>query len=166
LQALKAKGLEHVRASIVELIPAFADRVATLQSWNQIVPLAVESSRLRQWYRPGLLMIGDAAHVMTPVGGVGINYAFQDAVVASNLLGTPLREGRVDLDMLVDVQNQRQLPTRVIQAVQSMIQKKFLGAALDETHEFRPPAYLQNPFLRAIFVRLVAYGLIHVHVKV
>jgi 2-polyprenyl-6-methoxyphenol hydroxylase-like FAD-dependent oxidoreductase len=164
-QALKAQGLEHLHASIAELIPAFADRVASLQSWSQITPLVVESSRVRQWYLPGLLLIGDAAHVMTPVGGVGINYAFQDAVVAANLLAAPLRNGRVELDTLVDVQNQRQLPTRVIQMVQSMIQKKFLGAALDETREFRPPAYMQSPFLRSILVRLVAYGLVHVHVK-
>jgi 2-polyprenyl-6-methoxyphenol hydroxylase-like FAD-dependent oxidoreductase len=163
--ALKEAGLEVLRATIAELIPAFADRRSSLQNWNQISPLVVESSRLRQWYRPGLLLIGDAAHVMTPVGGVGINYAFQDAVVASNLLGRPLRDGPVDLDTLVEVQNHRQWPTRVVQAMQTLIQKRLLGAALDETRDFRPPAFLQIPLVRALFVRIVAYGLFRVRVK-
>jgi 2-polyprenyl-6-methoxyphenol hydroxylase-like FAD-dependent oxidoreductase len=85
-QKLRATGVEALRQSIVELVPQFAERVDALKEWTPVSLLSVESNRLRRWYRPGLLLIGDAAHVMSPVGGVGINYAIQDAVVAANVL--------------------------------------------------------------------------------
>src|ERR671928_859395 len=89
---LRAAGIEVFRRSFGDLIPEFADRLEHLEDWRQVSLLSVESSRCPRWYRPGLLLIGDAAHVMSPVGGVGINYAIQDAVVAANVLAGPPKE--------------------------------------------------------------------------
>ena len=155
---LRARGMEALRASLVELIPEFAGRIPTLVDWNQITPLSVESSRLKRWYRPGLLLIGDAAHVMSPVGGVGINYAIQDAVVASNRLAEPLRQDKVSVEDLAAVQHQRYWPTVIIQTVQAQIQKRLIGTALDASRPFRPPAFLRLPYLRNLMVRLIAFG--------
>jgi len=155
---LRAPGLEALRSSLVELIPEFAERIQTLIDWSQITPLSVESSRLKRWYKPGLLLIGDAAHVMSPVGGVGINYAIQDAVVASNRLAGPLLRDRLGLADLASVQRQRYWPTVIIQAVQAQIQRRLLGAALDASRPFRLPAFLRLPFLRNLMVRLIAFG--------
>lgn len=99
----------------MEILPEFKERVQQLQDWQQIAFLSVESSYVRRWYRPGLLLIGDAAHVMSPVGGVGINYAIQDAVAAANHLSQPWKNQQVQLSHLAAVQRQRELPTRFIQ---------------------------------------------------
>ena len=94
VEQIREKGLPAFRAGVAQLAPFAADRVGELQDWNAIKLLTVKVDRLTQWYRPGLLCIGDAAHAMSPVGGVGINLAIQDAVAAANLLAAPLREGR------------------------------------------------------------------------
>src|SRR5262249_45342831 len=94
-QDVRAAGLEKMRESIVAIEPCFAKHVAALTDWHQFSLLSVESSRCTRWHKPGLLLIGDAAHVMSPVGGVGINYAVQDATVAANVLAAPLKAGRV-----------------------------------------------------------------------
>ena len=98
--ALRAKGVENFRAEIVALNPALADRVNEIASWDDVKLLTVRVDRLKRWYRPGLLCIGDAAHAMSPVGGVGINLAVQDAVAAANILALPLRQGAVSVDLL------------------------------------------------------------------
>src|SRR5438105_5934837 len=103
--------------------------MATLKEWKQISVLSVESSRLRRWYKPGLLLIGDAAHVMSPVGGVGINYAVGDAVEAANVLADGLREGRVTTRQLAEVQRRRQWQVRLIQAFQAQMQRQLVGQA-------------------------------------
>jgi 2-polyprenyl-6-methoxyphenol hydroxylase-like FAD-dependent oxidoreductase len=118
-QKLRAEGLEILKTSVVEVVPELATRINDLQDWSQIAFLSVESSRVQRWYRPGLLLIGDAAHVMSPVGGVGINYAIQDAVVTANVLTKPLQNHHVELKDLAKVQHQRELPTRIIQAFQT-----------------------------------------------
>lgn len=164
-QALRSEGLASLRSGIAGLLPMFSDRVEELQSWNQVAPLSVESSRLRQWSIPGLLLIGDAAHAMSPVGGVGINYAVQDAVVAANVLAVPLKAGYVDGTDLAEVQRRRELPTQVIQAFQALVQKQILRPALDPRQEFVPPAIVQIPVLRDLIVRLIAYGLRRVRVE-
>lgn len=164
-QQIRAQGIEAFRASIAGLIPDFPDRAAALKDWTDVTPLVVESSRLRQWHRPGLLLIGDAAHVMSPVGGVGINYAIQDAVEASNLLAEHLRVGDIDEGDVAQVQRVRELPTRIIQAFQSVVQQKIVGQALDATHEFKPPKVAAFPPIRWLVNRLVAYGPRHVRVK-
>ena len=165
---LREAGLETLRQTVAELAPELADRLAELNDWKQVSLLSVESSRVPRWYVPGLLLIGDAAHVMSPVGGVGINYAIQDAVVAANVLSGPLRSGNLSVGHLAAVQRQRELPTRIIQAFQSVIQQGLLASVLDPSSApggFRPPLFLRLPFFRAILARFVAFGVWRVHVK-
>jgi 2-polyprenyl-6-methoxyphenol hydroxylase-like FAD-dependent oxidoreductase len=117
-EEIKTRGLEAFRKSIPQVAPFLGDRVEALQDWEQIKLLSVRINRLRQWFRPGLLCIGDAAHAMSPAGGVGINLAIQDAVAAANLLADPLRQGLVTEEILAAVQNRREFPTRVTQRMQ------------------------------------------------
>jgi 2-polyprenyl-6-methoxyphenol hydroxylase-like FAD-dependent oxidoreductase len=159
---LRAAGLEALRQSFAGIAPEFADRAAHLQNWKQVALLSVESSRLERWYQPGLLLIGDAAHVMSPIGGVGINYAIQDAIAAANLLAEPLRAGNVEVEHLAGVQRRRELPTRFIQSVQTFIQRRVIAGALDPNRQFRLPApvrfLLRVPLLRNIPARILAFG--------
>ena len=164
-QKLREAGIEALRQSIAELAPEFSDRVEKLKDWSQISFLSVESSRLSRWYRPGLLLIGDAAHVMSPVGGVGINYAIQDAVVAANVLSTPLKNGHLHLWDLAEVQRQREWSTRIIQGFQSLVQQQIIKGALDTTRKFTPPAFMRLPIWRNLPARLVAFGIWPVHLE-
>jgi len=117
-EAVKQVGLPAFQASIAACVPALADRVGELASWDDVKLLSVRVDRLRQWYRPGLLCIGDAAHAMSPAGGVGINLAIQDAVAMANILGPTFRSGGPMLSALRRVQRRRELPTRLVQAFQ------------------------------------------------
>ncbi|MFN6536001.1 MAG: FAD-dependent oxidoreductase [Nostoc sp. EkiNYC01] len=164
-QKLRAEGLEELKKSIVEVVPEFQQRIVNLHDWSQVAFLSVESSRVKRWYRPGLLLIGDAAHVMSPVGGVGINYAIQDAVVAANVLSKPLKNQQVQLSDLAKVQRQRELPTRIIQAFQTFIQKRVFAPVLTSNRTFVPPGFLRLPILRDLPGRLIALGVFPVHVK-
>jgi 2-polyprenyl-6-methoxyphenol hydroxylase-like FAD-dependent oxidoreductase len=147
--------------------------VDELQEWKQIFVLSVESSRLAHWHKPGLLLIGDAAHVMSPVGGVGINYAIGDAVVASNELGPKLSAGQPLTESdLGRVQRQREWPTRVMQRFQSLIQQQVLHRALHTApgaQPYSPPGIarliLSIPGLRTLPPKLVGFGLWPPHVK-
>jgi 2-polyprenyl-6-methoxyphenol hydroxylase-like FAD-dependent oxidoreductase len=150
-------GLPELRRRLAEALPQLADRVETLTSWKQFSLLAVESSRVERWYKPGLLLIGDAAHVMSPVGGVGINYAIQDAVVAANLLTEPLRAGRIQMRTLAELQRQREGPIRAIQAMQSFLQERVLKNSMTSP-TFTPPPIVRIPLVRALIARLVGYG--------
>jgi 2-polyprenyl-6-methoxyphenol hydroxylase-like FAD-dependent oxidoreductase len=162
-------GIEAFRKTIADTMPDLADRTQHLKDWKQVAILSVESSRLKRWYLPGLLLIGDAAHVMSPVGGVGINYAIQDAVVAANVLTEPLRTGTVKTSNLEEVQRQRQWPTRVIQRVQTLIQQRVIAGALQANQTFRFPLalriLLKIPFLRNLPARILAFGVRKVHLK-
>ncbi|MDP8926294.1 MAG: FAD-dependent oxidoreductase [Actinomycetota bacterium] len=171
---LRAEGIESLRRSFAELIPEFADRVGHLEDWRQVSLLSVESSRCPRWYKPGLLLIGDAAHVMSPVSGVGINYAVQDAVTAANVLAEPLKESQerlMDLDerYLAAVQRRRELPTRLLQRLQALIQQRILAPALRSNAPFAPLLFLRLlphvPILRDIPARVVAFGFWPVLVK-
>ncbi len=164
-QQIRAAGLEALREAIVEVVPEFSDRVQHLHDWSQVAFLGVESSRLKRWYRPGLLLIGDAAHVMSPVGGVGINYAIQDAVVAANVLSKPLKTEQLKLSDLAAVQRRRELPTRTIQAFQSFAQKQIIAPAIDPNRQFKLPAILRLPILRDLPARLIAFGILPAHVN-
>lgn len=168
-QEIRAAGLEAFRRSITEMAPLFIDRVKELQEWKQVLVLSVESNRLPRWYRPGLLLIGDAAHVMSPVGGVGINYAIQDAVEAFNLLANKLKYGVVETRDLAKLQARRMLPTRVIQGFQNLLQAQFLARVLDRDKpvHFNPALRFLMRFsaVRSIPGRLIGIGLWQVHVK-
>ncbi|MEH2306353.1 FAD-dependent oxidoreductase [Nostoc sp.] len=164
-QKLRAEGLEELKKSVVEVVPEFQQRIQNLHDWSQIAFLSVESSRVKRWYHPRLLLIGDAAHIMSPVGGVGINYAIQDAVVAANVLSKPLKNGQVQLSDLAKVQCQRELPTRIIQAFQTFIQKRVFAPVLTSNNTFVPPAFLRLPILRDLPARLIAFGVFPSHVK-
>jgi 2-polyprenyl-6-methoxyphenol hydroxylase-like FAD-dependent oxidoreductase len=157
-KAIHDAGLAELRRAIAEALPQMADRVDHLTSWKQFSLLSVESSRVERWYKPGLLLIGDAAHVMSPVGGVGINYAIQDAVVTANLLTEPLRAGRIRMRTLAEVQRQREWPTRVMQALQGALQNQVLRSGLASGQTFTPPPVVRLPLVRALVARLVGYG--------
>ena len=169
-QDLRKAGLEAMRQSIVAVEPRFAEHVRTLTDWQQFSLLSVESSRCPRWYKPGLLLVGDAAHVMSPVGGVGINYAIQDAVVAANLLWEPLKAGRLQVSDLARVQGKREWPTRVIQAVQSFVQKQLVANVLGSPSA--PPRIpwfvrlvFRIPVVRDVPARMMAFGIGRAHVR-
>jgi 2-polyprenyl-6-methoxyphenol hydroxylase-like FAD-dependent oxidoreductase len=136
-QHQKAQGLEHIKKVFAEAVPEMADRIAEIQDWRQISVLSVEASHIKRWHRPGLLLIGDAAHAMSPVGGVGINYAIQDAIAASNVLGERLQFGIVRERDLEKIQRQREFPTRVMQMVQTVIQKIVVNKSFEDGYSRR-----------------------------
>src|SRR5215216_1966426 len=129
-QHVRAGGLEAFRQSVGDTISEFAGRTGELQDWKAVKLLSVQADRLRRWHRPGLLCIGDAAHAMSPVGGVGINLAIADAVAAANILAVPLKKGRIRSRDLIAVQLRRELPTRTIQAFQSVAQRRVISSSL------------------------------------
>ena len=161
-QAVRAKGVDAIRQSMAETEPRFAKHAESLKDWQQFTLLSVESSRCPLWHKPGVLVIGDAAHVMSPVGGVGINYAVQDAVVAANVLTDPLRAGAVSEAHLAEVQRQREWPTRVIQRMQSAMQDRLMVRALQSTRPITVPwqlkLFFKIPFVRDIPSKLIAFG--------
>jgi 2-polyprenyl-6-methoxyphenol hydroxylase-like FAD-dependent oxidoreductase len=161
-QQLHVAGVESVRNSIAQIEPRFAPHAESLTDWHQITLLSVESSRCPLWHKPGLLLIGDAAHVMSPVGGVGINYAIQDAVVTANVLTPGLKSGRVSDGDLAEVQRQREWPTRVIQSTQSFLQRRIIAGALNTGQAGKVPwqlrLFAKIPIVRDIPPRLIAFG--------
>jgi 2-polyprenyl-6-methoxyphenol hydroxylase-like FAD-dependent oxidoreductase len=165
-QKLRAAGLAALKNYLIEVVPELNNRIEILQDWSQIAFLSVQSSRVKRWYRSGLLLIGDAAHIMSPVGGVGINYAIQDAVVTANILSKPLKNHHVEISDLAKVQQHRELPTRIIQAFQKLIQKRIFAPILTENQTFQPPLILRLPILRDLPARLIALGVFPVHVQI
>ena len=167
-ERLQAEGIEAFRKDLVALNPALADRVNEIASWDDVKLLTVRVDRLKRWYRDGLLCIGDAAHAMSPVGGVGINLAIQDAVAAANILWEPLRKGSVPAEVLAQVQKRRQWPTEMTQAVQLFVQKRIISNVLSMTEAPRPPYFLtllnRFPFLRRFPARLIGMGFRPEHV--
>jgi 2-polyprenyl-6-methoxyphenol hydroxylase-like FAD-dependent oxidoreductase len=149
-------------------VPIFADRVDVLTDWDHIKLLTVAVNRLERWHRPGLLCIGDAAHAMSPVGGVGVNLAVQDAVAAANLLWQPLKAGTVNDDDLERMQKRREFPTRITQRMQVIVQNNVINRALAPGETFEAPLLLRltNRFapLRRIPARLVGLGVRPEHV--
>ena len=169
IEEVRRRGLEAFRAEIAALAPFVANRVDELRSWDDVKLLTVVVDRLRRWYRPGLLCIGDAAHAMSPVGGVGINLAIQDAVAAANLLAAPLLAGRLTTDDLRRVQRRRQFPTRVTQWVQVLVQERVIRRVLGGRRRLRLPLPLRLlrrfPVLRRVPARLIGIGIRPEHVR-
>ena len=168
-ESVRARGLEAFRHAVGEAIPEFAGRTGELGNWDNVKLLTVQADRLRRWHGPGLLCIGDAAHAMSPVGGVGINLAIADAVAAANALAGPLGEGRVRSRDLVAVQLRRELPTRVIQALQSFAQRRVISTSLQQGGAPSLPGFVRfllslRP-VRGIPARLIAFGVWPEHVK-
>jgi 2-polyprenyl-6-methoxyphenol hydroxylase-like FAD-dependent oxidoreductase len=167
---VRRRGLDAFRRSVVELAPFVADRIGELRAWDQVKLLTVSVNRLVQWYREGLLCIGDAAHAMSPIGGVGINLAIQDAIAAANILAEPLRDGGLDIEDLRAVQKRRELPTRLIQMLQVFIQNRILTPILRSKQVPKPPLPLRLlariPRLRRIPAYVIGMGIRPEHVRV
>jgi 2-polyprenyl-6-methoxyphenol hydroxylase-like FAD-dependent oxidoreductase len=161
VRQVRDAGLDAFRQSVATLVPELADRVDTVTQWSDVHFLSVESSRLPRWYKPGLLVLGDAAHVMSPAGGVGINYAIQDAVAAANLLWRPLKDGTLSTADLEAVQRRREPPTRFIQRVQSILQRQFIRRALDDeefTLSWQARLAAKIPLLRRMAAKIIGMG--------
>jgi 2-polyprenyl-6-methoxyphenol hydroxylase-like FAD-dependent oxidoreductase len=169
LAEIKQRGLEALRQDILSLAPFLGERIREINEWDEIKLLTVLVDRLRKWYRPGLLCIGDAAHAMSPVGGIGINLAIQDAVATANILWQPLSEGWVSPSHLQRVQWRRELPTRLTQRGQVFVQDNVLNRVLGSTQPVVAPWFLRIfkrfPMLRRIPARLIGIGVRPEHVR-
>jgi 2-polyprenyl-6-methoxyphenol hydroxylase-like FAD-dependent oxidoreductase len=169
-EALKARGIEAFRRGVGEAAPELADVVDTLTEWDQVKLLSVTLDRLEQWSRPGLLAIGDAAHAMSPVGGVGINLAIQDAVAAANILAAPMARGEPVDALLSKVQERRLFPVRVVQAAQKAVHDKLLKPLIESKATIGKVPFVLRlfewfPVLRRIPARLVGLGIRREHVR-
>ncbi|HEY2756398.1 MAG TPA: FAD-dependent oxidoreductase [Pseudolabrys sp.] len=169
IDRVKAKGLEAFRESVAFMSPFLRDRIGEIKTFDDVKLLTVAVDRLPRWHRPGLLCIGDAAHAMSPIGGVGINLAIQDAVAAANILAVPLKEGRVTEALLDAVQQRRTLPMRVIQWLQIRIQNNVLSSVLGSSERPKPPFavkfFNRFPVLRRIPARLIGLGVRPEHIR-
>jgi len=188
-EEMRRGGLTPFCAQLARTLPLFADRAGELTSWDQIKLLTVAVDRLKRWYRRGLICIGDAAHAMSPVGGVGINLAVQDAVAAANILAEPLLEhfqekwnpvfrpemrqredaGVVGEDLLRRVQERREFPTRMIQRAQILIQERVITGVLGHREQIKPPLLVKLlravPILRRIPARILGIGIRPEHIR-
>ncbi len=171
IEKIKAEGLEAFRRRVLDMSPFLADRIGELKSWDDVKLLSVTVDRLEKWWRPGLLCIGDAAHAMSPIGGVGINMAVQDAVAAANRLAGPLAPGAVTDEDLQAIQDRRTLPVRFTQWLQLNIQKRVISRVLGMAGQQRPkpPLFFRLfsifPVLRRIPARLLGVGIRPEHVR-
>ncbi len=171
IEKVKAEGLEAFRKRVLDMSPFLGDRVAELKSWDDVKLLSVAVDRLKKWWRPGLICIGDAAHAMSPIGGVGINMAVQDAVAAANRLAGPLSAGKVTDADLQAIEKRRTLPLRFTQWLQLTIQKRIISRVLGMESERRPkpPLFFKLfnvfPALRRIPALLLGVGIRPEHVR-
>jgi 2-polyprenyl-6-methoxyphenol hydroxylase-like FAD-dependent oxidoreductase len=167
--AIRERGLDSFRADVASTAPFLGDSVDELQNWDQVKLLTVELDRLTRWHRPGLLAIGDAAHAMSPIGGVGINLAIQDAVAAANFLAGPMAEDSDVDDLLWRVQRRRMLPTRIVQAIQRTAQNRIIDrVVLKNVPITRPPRFIRLmqrfPILQRIPAWLIGLGIRREHI--
>jgi 2-polyprenyl-6-methoxyphenol hydroxylase-like FAD-dependent oxidoreductase len=167
---IRRRGLPAFRDEIARLVPYLRERTAELSDWSDIKLLSVAVDRLRVWHRPGLICIGDAAHAMSPIGGVGINLAIQDAVAAANILARPLLSRNAADSDLRAVQRRREFPTRAMQRLQVFVQKRVIGRVLQRTGKLSPPLIVRLfgrwPLLRRIPARVIGLGFRPEHVRV
>jgi 2-polyprenyl-6-methoxyphenol hydroxylase-like FAD-dependent oxidoreductase len=168
-EKIREQGLPAFREIVAKALPFLADRVDELKTWDDVKLLTVSIDRLRSWYRPGLLCIGDAAHAMSPIGGVGINLAIQDAVAAANILWKPLKDGTLSTFDLAKVQHRRTFPTRVTQRLQVLAQNRIVQPVLSSNQPLQTPwavsLFNKVPILQRIPARIVGVGVRPEHVK-
>ena len=168
-KALREQGMEHFYDVIKKLAPELSSVIAEIKDWSQMAILSVVTGRAEQWYKDGLILIGDAAHIMSPVGGVGINYAIQDAVAVVNQLTVPLKENRLSISDLEEVQKKREPAVASIQKLQSLIQNRVVASALKSDKPFAPPLPMRIltkfPFVRKRLAHFLAYGRRHERVE-
>jgi 2-polyprenyl-6-methoxyphenol hydroxylase-like FAD-dependent oxidoreductase len=168
-ERIRAKGLDAFREAVVAMSPFVSDRIGELKRWDDVKLLSVCVDRLQQWWRPGLICVGDAAHAMSPIGGVGINIAVQDAVAAANRLAAPLKAGTVTDADLKAIQDRRTLPVRFTQWLQLTIQKRVVSRVLQSQQRPKPPLIFKLagmfPMLRRIPARLIGMGIRPEHVR-
>ena len=169
IERVQSEGLEAFRGRVVEMSPFLADRVGELKSWDDVKLLSVTVDRLRKWWRPGLICIGDAAHAMSPIGGVGINIAVQDAVAAANRLVSPLRSGKATDADLQAIQERRMPAVRFTQWLQLAIQRRIISRVLESRERPKPPPFVKLfnsfPVLRRIPARLIGIGVRPEHIR-
>jgi len=167
-ETIRAAGLDRFRSDVAAAVPPISERIGAIAGWADVKLLEVSLDRLTRWHRPGLLAIGDAAHAMSPVGGVGINLAIQDAVAAANILARPLAAGEEIDPLLARVQQRRMLPVQVVQGMQRAIHARVIGAAMRNT-EVRAPALLRLldavPLLQRIPARILGLGVRREHIR-
>lgn len=165
---IRQTGLDGFRASLAQIAPYLADRVDEIQSWDEVKLLSIQINRLRRWYTHGLLCIGDAAHAMSPAGGVGINLAIQDAVATANILGMPLRRGPVGENLLRRVQCRREFPVRATQALQRNAHRLLASAVFTEKGPLQAPwqlkAAVRIPGFQRVLARVVGVGIRPEHI--
>ena len=168
-EQVRAAGLPAFRDRVRASLPIDATRVDEIRDWDQVKLLVVQVNRLKRWWTPGLLCIGDAAHAMSPVGGVGVNLAVQDAVATANEIAAALREDTLRDQHLAAVQRRREFPTRVTQRLQLVVQNRIIAAALAEKGTLKPPLALRliaaTPGLRHLPARLIGLGVRPEHVR-
>jgi 2-polyprenyl-6-methoxyphenol hydroxylase-like FAD-dependent oxidoreductase len=168
-EQLRQKGLQALREDVGRLAPFLRDRVSEVRDWNDVKLLTVAVDRLKQWFRPGLLCIGDAAHAMSPIGGVGINLAIQDAVATANILGPSLQQGAVNQNALRRVQERRVFPTRATQRLQLIAQNGVIKKVLDSTKPLSVPWPVRmldrSALLRRIPARIIGLGFRPEHIR-
>jgi 2-polyprenyl-6-methoxyphenol hydroxylase-like FAD-dependent oxidoreductase len=165
---IRAEGLASLRAKLASIAPLPADRFDEVNSWEQVHLLSVRVDRLKQWWQPGVLCIGDAAHAMSPIGGVGVNLAIQDAIAASNILAEAMLEGHMTTRHLRKIQKRRQFPTKATQKLQMMMRRRRPQTADPETGG-GPPAFMRAiarwRLLPHVAGRLIGMGLRPEHVE-
>ena len=167
-RTIQAAGIERFRDDVAAAVPALTSHIRAITGWDDVKLLTVSLDRLSRWHRPGLLAIGDAAHAMSPVGGVGINLAIQDAVAAANILAGPLSKGINPDSLLHDVQQRRMFPVKVIQAIQRVVHRNVIGAAMRHQAPHAPAIVrlLQAvPSLQGLPARLLGLGIRREHVQ-
>jgi 2-polyprenyl-6-methoxyphenol hydroxylase-like FAD-dependent oxidoreductase len=167
--AVKARGLDAFRNDIVAMAPVLRHGITDVKTWDDVKLLTVAINRLKRWTRPGLLCIGDAAHAMSPVGGVGVNLAVQDAVATANLLATKLVHGCPSEEELGAVRQRREFPMRMTQRMQVIVQNNIISVALKGDRRMTPPLLLRvvsaMPWLQGLFARFIAVGVRPEHVQ-
>jgi len=168
IERVKAAGLEAFRGRVVEMSPYLADRISELKNWDDIKLLSVTVDRLQKWWLPDFLCIGDAAHAMSPIGGVGVNLAVQDAVAAANQLAAPLKARTLSTNDLQAVQDRRMFPVRATQWLQLMMQNRIISRALSGVQQPKPPLLFKLlnaiPLLRRIPARFLGLGVRPEHI--